>query len=87
MKPSDKVVDDDARVVSARPLSELIGTVDSAQGRARVARHVAALPYPHYEATRDGRGLIRIDAGGTRTLGRFARGRFQRTGRSAHGKR
>ena len=75
------------RAGAARPLSALIGTVDSAQGRARVAQHLAGLPYPHYEAARDGRALVRIDANGTRTVGRFARGQFRPILRSAPGKR
>jgi hypothetical protein len=60
-----------------RPLSECLGSVDSREGRARVAEHVASLPYPRYEPAPDAPGmLVRTEADGTRTVGRFVRRKF-----------
>jgi len=61
----------------AKPLSECLDSVDSAEGRERVQAHLRQGPYPHYEADADRAGvLIRIDADGTRTRGRFLKRRF-----------
>lgn len=63
---------------AARPLSELLASVDSPAGRSRVADHLESLPFPHYEPDPDAPGrLIRTDADGTRTRGRFVNRRFQ----------
>lgn len=57
---------------TARPLSALLDEVESPAGRQRVAEHVATLPFPHYQAHPDRPGvLIRTDADGVRTMGRF----------------
>jgi hypothetical protein len=43
-----------------------------------VAEHLASLPFPHYEPAPDSPGLlVRIDADGTRTLGRFVNRQFE----------
>lgn len=57
---------------AARPLAELLAEVEKPAGRKRLAQHFAAQPFPHYEAhsTRPGI-LVRIDADGSRTAGRF----------------
>jgi hypothetical protein len=63
---------------AARPLSELMGSVDSLRGRRRLAKHLDRLPFPHYEPAPDAPGmLVRIDADGTRTVGRFVNRRFR----------
>ena len=66
------------RAGEVKPLSECIETVDSPEGRRRVAEHLDAQPFPHYEPApgRPGR-LVRIEAGGRRTVGRFVHRRFK----------
>ena len=52
--------------------------VDSAAGRRRVADYLHAQPFPHYEAAPDAPGLLlRIEADGTRTVGRFINRKFR----------
>ena len=61
-----------------RPLSECLESVDSAEGRQRLAEHLANQPFPRYEPARDVPGLlVRIEADGTRTIGRFVNRQFQ----------
>lgn len=65
------------RHAAARPLSECLDSVDSPEGRERVRTYLRQGPYPHYEPDPDRAGmLIRIDADGTRSRGRFIRRRF-----------
>ena len=55
-----------------RPLSELIAEVEAPPGRQRLAEHLDGLPFPHYQPHPDRAGLlIRTDANGSRTVGRF----------------
>ena len=62
----------------ARPLSACLESVDSAEGRHRVTQFLQTTPYPHYDPAPDGPGLlVRIDAEGRRTLGRFVGRRFR----------
>lgn len=66
-----------SRSASARPLFELLATVDTDEGAGRVSEHLATLPHPHYAPAPEGRGLlVRTDADGKRTMGRFVRRRF-----------
>jgi len=66
------------RAGAVRPLSECLASVDSEQGRQRVAAYLKTQPYPHYEPHPDSPGLlIRIDEDGTRTRGRFVGRVFQ----------
>jgi hypothetical protein len=61
----------------AKPLSDCLQSVDTPEGRQRVAEHLESRPFPHYEPA-DAPGLLfRIDADGTRTRGRFINRRFQ----------
>lgn len=61
-----------------RPLSELIAGADSDAGRKRLAEHLANQPFPHYEPAPGGPGmLIRIEADGRRTVGRFVNRQFR----------
>jgi ParD-like antitoxin of type II bacterial toxin-antitoxin system len=63
---------------AVRPLAARLETVDSPEGRARVSKYLQSLPFPHYEAAHGQPGLLlRIDADGTRTLGRFVNRRFE----------
>ena len=67
-----------SRAGAARPLSACLGSVDSAEGRDRVAAYLQSQPYPHYEPAPDAPGLlVRIEADGKRTVGRFVRRTFK----------
>jgi hypothetical protein len=62
-----------------RPLSEVLGSVDSPLGRRRVSAYLHEQPYPHYEPAPGKKGfLVRIDRDGKRTVGRFVGRRFKR---------
>lgn len=62
----------------ARPLSACLKSVALPEGRKRLAGHLKSLPYPHYEAAPDAPGLlVRIEANGKRTTGRFVNRKFQ----------
>jgi hypothetical protein len=62
---------------ASRPLSECLNSVDSAEGKHRVADFLRAQPFPHYEPHPDRQGLlIRIEANGRRTVGRFLHSQF-----------
>ncbi len=66
-----------ARAGRARPLSVCLAGVDSAAGRRRVGDYLASIPFPHYEpAPRRPRVVVRIDADGRRTPGRFVQRKF-----------
>ena len=65
------------RTGDARPLSELLTSVDSPEGRKRVAKHLAARPYPHYEQADTPGLLVRIEKSGKRTVGRFVNREFR----------
>ncbi|WP_158265393.1 TA system antitoxin ParD family protein [Blastopirellula marina] len=60
----------------ARSLEEALSMVDSAEGRASLKAYLAELPFPHYEPTSDPSLLIRIEADGSRTTGKFVSGTF-----------
>ena len=62
---------------AARPLSACLDSVDSPEGRRRVADHLQTQPYPHYEPADAPGLLIRLTADGKRTVGRFVNRRFQ----------
>lgn len=63
---------------SAKPLSQCLSDVDSPEGRRRVFEYLQSQPFPHYEAAREGGGLlVRIGEDGTRTLGRFVGREFR----------
>jgi hypothetical protein len=65
------------RAGNVTPLSASLGSVDSAAGRQRVIDHLKTRPYPHYEAAAGSPGLlVRIEADGKRTVGRFVNRRF-----------
>ena len=66
------------RSAAARPLSERLKSVDSPEGHNRVSDFLQNQPFPHYEAHPKKRGLlIRIEANGRRTIGRFVNRQFQ----------
>ena len=61
---------------SPRPLAECLGSADSPVGRKRVAKVLATRPFPHYDAAGRNGLVVRIDADGRRTVGRFVNRRF-----------
>ena len=62
-------------------LSYCLQSVDTVEGRRRVREHLRSRPFPHYEPHPGAQGLlVRIDADGTRAVGRFAGRRFKATG-------
>lgn len=66
------------RNAAAQPLSECLRTVDSPEGRRRVSSFLESRPFPHYESHPTKRGLlIRTEANGKRTIGRFVNREFQ----------
>jgi hypothetical protein len=66
------------RNAAARPLSACLDAVDSPEGRRRVAEFLQTQPYPHFEPAADSPGLlVRIEADGKRTLGRFINRQFK----------
>lgn len=66
-----------SRAGAVRPLSELLDTVDSPEGRRRLAEHLRTIPYPHYQAAEAPGFLVRIEADGTRSVGRFINREFK----------
>ena len=61
-----------------QPLSSLLASADGADGRRRVIDYLESQPFPHFEPATGRPGyLVRIDADGTRTVGRFVGRRFQ----------
>lgn len=63
---------------NVKPLSACLASVDSPAGRQRVAEHLKSRPFPHYEAAPTSPGmLVRIEADGKRTVGRFVNRQFQ----------
>src|ERR1700709_1020825 len=58
------------RAGNAVPLSDCLHSVDSPEGRSRVADHLKSQPFPHYEPAPGLAGLlVRIEANGKRTVG------------------
>jgi hypothetical protein len=65
------------RAGATRSLAECLESVDSPDGRRRVAEHLDSQPFPHYEPARDLPGmLVRIEEDGSRTVGRFVNRKF-----------
>jgi len=67
-----------ARAQNVRPLSACLDSVEAPEGRQRLADHLRTRPFPHYEPAPDAPGLlVRIEADGTRTVGRFVNRKFR----------
>lgn len=65
----------------AKPLLACLDSVDSPEGRSRVSDHLKSLPFPHYEPAPNRPGfLVRTEADGTRTVGRFIKRLFTAAG-------
>ena len=59
-------------------LSACLDSVDSPAGRRRVAQCLQTQPYPHYEPAPGAPGLlVRLEANGQRTVGRFINRKFK----------
>ena len=66
------------RNAATLPLSECLDSVDSPEGRRRLADYLETGPFPHYQPAPDSPGLlVRIEADGTRTVGRFVNRQFR----------
>ena len=66
------------RNADTRPLSACLKSVDSPAGRRRVTGFLQSQPWPHYEPHPNRAGvLVRIEANGKRTVGRFVNRQFQ----------
>jgi hypothetical protein len=66
------------RAGAQKPLSECLESIDSDEGRQRVAEYLSTQPFPHYVPAPGKPGLLlRIEADGTRTMGRFVNREFQ----------
>jgi len=66
------------RNAAASPLSACLKSVDSPAGRRRVVEFLQSQPYPHYEPHPNHAGvLVRIEANGKRTVGRFINRQFR----------
>lgn len=66
-----------SRSGAARPLSECLSTVDSPEGRERVAAYLATQPFPHYRPHPDKPGFLeRIQQDGKIDVGRFVNRTF-----------
>ena len=66
-----------SRTGAVRPLSKCLDSINSADGRRRLAKALAAQPYPHYEPAPGSPGLlVRTEANGRRTIGRFVNRKF-----------
>ena len=62
----------------ARPLSQLLRSVDTPAGRKRLDAYLGQRPFPHFEAAPGKRGfVVKVDQDGTRTVGRFVNRQFR----------
>ena len=72
------------RAGNAKSLSACLESVDTPAGRQRVVEHLKTRPFPHYEAAAQSPGLLlRTEADGSRTVGRFINRQFQPVKKSA----
>jgi hypothetical protein len=63
---------------NARPLSACLESVDSPEGRKRVSGFLESQPFPHYKPHPSRPGiLLRTEADGKQTAGRFVNRQFQ----------
>jgi hypothetical protein len=61
----------------AKPLSELVATIGTPEGDARLKAYLESEPFPHFESHPTRKGiLIRIEADGARSVGRFVGRKF-----------
>jgi hypothetical protein len=61
-----------------KPLSACLESEGTPAGRQRVFEYLKTRPYPHFEAAAGASGLlVRIEADGQRTVGRFVNRRLE----------
>jgi len=59
-------------------LSDLLASVDSEAGRARLEAYLETLPFPHFQGVAGREGLLeKIEADGSREVGRFVSGKWR----------
>lgn len=61
----------------AVPLSACLKSVHTRSGKARLAAVLSARPFPHFEPAASPGLLVKIDADGARTTGRFIHRKFR----------
>jgi hypothetical protein len=67
-----------SRARKAMPLSKCMAMLDSPAGRKRLTTYLQSEPYPHFEPAPGQKGLlVRTEANGQKTLGRFIRREFR----------
>lgn len=60
------------RIGDATPLSRSLEAIETPEGRERLTAVLVQRPFPHFESAPGRPGLlVKIDADGTRTVGRF----------------
>ena len=64
------------RMGASRPLSECLEQAGGPEGRKNLELVLKERPYPHFEPTGRQGVLVKIDADGTRTAGRFLNRKF-----------
>ena len=65
------------RAGSTQSLSSSLRSVDTPAGKERLREYLEKQPYPHYEPVAGSPGLLlRVEANGKRSIGRFVRRRF-----------
>lgn len=70
-----------------KSLSELVETVEGPEGQARLDAYLDSRPFPHFEAHPTRKGLlVRTDANGRKTVGRFKNRQFVEIDRPKHGR-
>jgi len=73
---------------AARPLSTCLESSETTEGRRRVAEYLQSRPFPHYEPAPGLPGfLVRIEANGKHTIGRFINREFQPRKQTPHSRR
>jgi len=66
------------RSEATRSLSSALASVDSPEGRARVAAYLESQPFPHYKPCPGRPGFLeRIEQDGRRSVGRFVNREFK----------
>jgi len=71
----------DASPSDGTPLSKLLASIHSSAGQSRLASHLEQLPFPHYEPVPGvPDSIVRVEADGTRTTGRFVNRQFRADG-------
>ncbi|MEM1059170.1 MAG: hypothetical protein AAGK14_07965 [Verrucomicrobiota bacterium] len=62
---------------ATRPLSACLEEIDTPAMHARLRQVLDSRPYPHFEAADQPGCVTKIDADGTRTVGKFIKGQFR----------